>query len=941
MVYEDHLDEIKAYDMSQVPAGPHGPLCASGGVKGDNLSRRLTLQARLKIAIANLKNHDVQHDGLVAPRVDCGHPKKEKERSTEASEPHGCIEFCTSERSTLTTVLEEYGKVGVRLTPEFIDCANDTAIDILVAQLGEPGACYDLFGSIPCDPWSSWQSMCLHTQGPEYAVELERRRHHSRQVFRNFRRVAEAARAHGGRIAFEWPRHATGWKLPEVQQLITDLNLYVCDCDGCAFGLSNSKDEPLLKQWRVVTDCGRLARALSERRCRHPPGFKHGEISGSTSPKTAAYPRAMCETIASALYPKTVFGHVPAMTCIRVPEAPQEHRQREFVAVDHADIPMWCPKGAIVALPADVGADDEGETEDGIITAVGIGAVPDLPGDLRREAKAGKKGVKVVFSSEATPERLNTDADKTPDELRSILKPTPSAAPSGNEEIKYLLPNTLGGEELSVKERRAAEARTLRHLVLHETKNHECDSCTVGRMRKASVSVSKGRALDPDLEAQAQRPTAHGQLFSCDNVIASEGQTGTGGARTALHIRDHYSGALAEYASRARNVDNNRKAMKHFAGSKYVGANVLCKCDDADELKDAAELLAWTVFSSLPREWPHNTHCERDIGITKDLAGAIFESSGFPDKAWPLVLEFTAMARTFFSSAPIYPYEVGTAHEEFKRGKTRYEVATGHPFSGKEYPLGALVFYRRKRSVPGGSKSVPGYFAGWRLEPGLGHRGVLKIIDYENVQRNRIGAFTPLEYRADEVTFPKVANITFPLRNAKEKAIKQGTDFWEELSQAGPPPGAPDEADDGEALQEPSSGSGSAAAPPAEPATEPAPPAPPNKKKNNAPITILRKIEIGPTVAIPGIYCGACENKTTKHSKACRDRSNAAYRDMRNSDEAKKLDGAVPEKVLASSKEKGAETEVTAVTNAEPASSSAAPPAEGDAEPAGAPEVQL
>ena len=243
------------------------------------------------------------------------------------------------------------------------------------------------------------------------------------------RRVAEAVRKQGGRIAFEWPRHATGWKLPELQQLITDLNLYVCDCDGCAFGLSNSKDEPLLKQWRVITDCGRLARALSDKRCRHPHGFRHGEISGSTSPNTAAYPKAMCETIASALYPRAVLGHIPAMPCIKLPEHPQEHRQKEFAAVDHADIPLC----VIVALPAGVDAASKTSGEDDAITAVGIGTVSELPGELRRDAKAGSRGVKVVFAEEVTTEEPDKSAPEAPCRLRSILK-APSAPATAEAE---------------------------------------------------------------------------------------------------------------------------------------------------------------------------------------------------------------------------------------------------------------------------------------------------------------------------------------------------------------------------------------------------------------------------------------------------------------------------------------------------------------------------
>ena len=95
-------------------------------------------------------------------------------------------------------------------------------------------------------------------------------------------------------------KHATGWKLIELQNFIKELDRYIADCDASAFGTENKKGEPLLKQWRILTDCGRLAKAFSEKRCRHEKGFRHGEIAGAASPKSASYPFAMCETIASA-----------------------------------------------------------------------------------------------------------------------------------------------------------------------------------------------------------------------------------------------------------------------------------------------------------------------------------------------------------------------------------------------------------------------------------------------------------------------------------------------------------------------------------------------------------------------------------------------------------------------------------------------------------------
>ena len=172
--------------------------------------------------------------------------------------------------------------------------------------------------------------------------------------------------------------------------MIVDMNLFVADCDGCVFGLTNEQGSPLLKRWRVITDCERLAKTLSAARCSHLSDFIHSEISGSTSPKTAAYPVAICEDIAAALYPGTVFGHVPAMPCVQIGTSDNGHWKKDVVPIDFADILLWQPKGLLVALPAEVDDTKKVNDGEGAIVAIGSGAIPELPGEMRWDVKAGK-----------------------------------------------------------------------------------------------------------------------------------------------------------------------------------------------------------------------------------------------------------------------------------------------------------------------------------------------------------------------------------------------------------------------------------------------------------------------------------------------------------------------------------------------------------------------
>ena len=54
--------------------------------------------------------------------------------------------------------------------------------------------------------------MCVHLYSGAYRADLAKRKTVSHLFLRNFIRVAKAAWSHGERIAFERPRHASGWK---------------------------------------------------------------------------------------------------------------------------------------------------------------------------------------------------------------------------------------------------------------------------------------------------------------------------------------------------------------------------------------------------------------------------------------------------------------------------------------------------------------------------------------------------------------------------------------------------------------------------------------------------------------------------------------------------------------------------------------------------------
>ena len=271
-----------------------------------------------------------------------GLPNKVNRHSAKQIGHGHLFEFCCDKESSLGKCSDKYGIHHARLSLEAGDCSDDAYVDGLIAQATSlPGS--DLWGSIPCTAWSTWQHMALALYGKKYWYKLLRKRRHSRKILANYLRLAEVIISNGGRVAFEWPRRASGWHLPELQEFIRKHGLYVCDFDGCSFGM-NIEGSPVRKMWRVITNDSRLACSLNKHRCTCRPGT-HATIAGSVTSKTAFYPAAMCETIISSLYPDKVHGTVPAMPTRPIVLHP--HREQELPRVDFCDIPSQQPVGVV------------------------------------------------------------------------------------------------------------------------------------------------------------------------------------------------------------------------------------------------------------------------------------------------------------------------------------------------------------------------------------------------------------------------------------------------------------------------------------------------------------------------------------------------------------------------------------------------------------------
>ena len=122
---------------------------------------------------------------------------------------------------------------------------------------------------------------------------------HGRKMLKSFIECAELVIAEGGEVSFEWPKSCLGWLESDLMTFICKYNLFCVDVDGCSVGLANSQAELVLKQWRFITTSSRQAESLAKWRCKHEPGFKHGEVEGGDSPMSAFYPDVLARTMLS------------------------------------------------------------------------------------------------------------------------------------------------------------------------------------------------------------------------------------------------------------------------------------------------------------------------------------------------------------------------------------------------------------------------------------------------------------------------------------------------------------------------------------------------------------------------------------------------------------------------------------------------------------------
>ena len=146
-----------------------------------------------------------------------------------------------------------------------------------------------VFAFLPCTGGSPWQT--VNRRHPACRRLLRKHRLLFDRLFGRLVEIADDTVVNGGLpIIFEWPRHCTYWKLPEVERFCAENGLQKAHFDGCRFGLrsciAGSESKYLMKPWTFATNLPEVFEVFNGMFC---PGVSSEHVHDSTCGRNAKH----------------------------------------------------------------------------------------------------------------------------------------------------------------------------------------------------------------------------------------------------------------------------------------------------------------------------------------------------------------------------------------------------------------------------------------------------------------------------------------------------------------------------------------------------------------------------------------------------------------------------------------------------------------------------
>ena len=131
------------------------------------------------------------------------------------------VEFACSNESELGKMALLKGVDSLRLSESFADLSSQPGYQRALKSISSADLPIHLHGSLPCTPWSRWQSFNTFKLGADFHRQLELDRAKSIVMLGHFLQLARHVQKTGGTISFEWPRFCAGWDLPLIKIIIS------------------------------------------------------------------------------------------------------------------------------------------------------------------------------------------------------------------------------------------------------------------------------------------------------------------------------------------------------------------------------------------------------------------------------------------------------------------------------------------------------------------------------------------------------------------------------------------------------------------------------------------------------------------------------------------------------------------------------------------------
>ena len=207
------------------------------------------------------------------------------------------VEFCCGHESLIGQRAPADTDV-VRLTIDD-DLTTDAGLAKALAAVSDPDVPTLLFGALPCTGGSPYQHLNWY-RGEKTRAKIREHRRIFKKLWKNFELVAEACIAAGGKVAIEWPRNCTYWKLFRVRQFIRRHDLHEYKLDGCMYNLRSKVKQKygklLTKPWSIYSNCDEFWRMANT--CNHVDrACTHVKTEGPDTKMTEGYTVEMADAI--------------------------------------------------------------------------------------------------------------------------------------------------------------------------------------------------------------------------------------------------------------------------------------------------------------------------------------------------------------------------------------------------------------------------------------------------------------------------------------------------------------------------------------------------------------------------------------------------------------------------------------------------------------------